>query len=364
MGFFSEHGKYVGHRDMSEVLSLADLERHDPESPHRQPERRFLCPLPACSGHQKPREHRSLSVKIADGIWKCHRCGSGGKLAESRTDALPVPTYVRTKRRARHDLKPDPTIVECPLDDIRKEWLSKQPRLSSDAATPGREYLKGRGLDIEQCIAARIKYTPDFRGRCGVIFPMYGDICCKVLGGAQIRFIDNSPGLRRMETFQGSNMKQTLFMAPGAIPEDRTVPWTLCITEAPIDALSLSSAGIPAVATVGKKSALPDWIMHVLKFPAFVVLAMDNDDAGRGMALEFQKQIHGHMASEHSFRMPPGCPEYYWKTASMVTRHPRSGKDWNEVLVNSGVDLVRYELDSDPDDPLVTFDEWIKLHSI
>lgn len=364
MGFSSEHRKYVGQRDTSEVLSLTDLERHDPESPLRQPERRFLCPLPSCSGHQKPREHRSLSVKTVDGIWKCHRCGSGGKLAEFRTDAMPEPTYAPTRRRARRELKPDPTIAECPLDDIRKEWLSKQPRLSSDAATPGREYLKMRGLDIEECIAARIKYTPDFKGRRGVIFPMYGDIRCKVLGGAQIRFIDNSTGLHRMETFQGSNMKQTLFMTSGAIPEDRTVPWTLCVTEAPIDALSLSCVGIPAVATVGKKSALPDWVMHVLKFPAFVILATDNDDAGRGMAVEFQKQIHGHMASEHFFRMPPGCPEHYRKAQSMVVRHPRSGKDWNEVLVNSGVDNVRYELDSDPDDPSVTFVEWMKLHSL
>ena len=74
MGFFSEHGKYVEQRerDMSGVLSMAALEQHDPESPRRDKTRRFLCPLPACSGHQKPREHRSLAVNVADGLWTCH----------------------------------------------------------------------------------------------------------------------------------------------------------------------------------------------------------------------------------------------------------------------------------------------------
>lgn len=363
MGFFSEHGKYVEQRerDMSGVLSMAILERHDPESPRRQPERRFLCPLPACSGNQNPREHRSLAVKVADGLWTCHRCHESGKLAEFWTDAPAGVTYTPSKKTSKpvHVLQPDKTIDECPLDDIRLDWLSKQPRLSADTAAPGREYLNLRGLDIEQCIAAKVIYTPDFRGRPGVIFPMYGDIQRKVLGGAQVRFIDNNPDLHRMETFKGSNMSQTMFMTAGAIPENRDHAWFLCVTEAPIDALSLSSAGIPAVATVGRKSLLPTWIMRVLKFPAFVILATDNDKAGQDMAADFHRQIHGRMSPEHQFKMPVGSQGHFWKSQSVAIRHPRTGKDWNEVLVKFGADAVRHELESDPEQNL-TLDDWME----
>jgi Toprim-like len=348
-------------RDMSGVLSMAALEQHDPESPRRQPERRFLCPMPACSGHQNPRRHRKLFVNVTNGLWKCHLCDEGGKLAEFWTDTPAGVTYTPSKRPAKpvHVLQTDKTIDECPLDDIRLEWLRKQPRLSADTAATGREYLKLRGLDIEQCIDAKVIYTPDFRGRRGVIFPMYGDARRSVLGGAQVRFIDNHPDMHRMETFKGSNMSQTMFMTAGAIPENRDHPWFLCVTEAPIDALSLSSAGIPAVATIGRKSALPDWIMRVLKFPAFVILATDNDKAGQEMAADFYQQIHTRMFAEHSFILPTGCPDSYWKSQSVVIRHPRTGKDWNEVLVKFGADAVRHELESDPEQNL-TLDDWME----
>ena len=127
-------------RDMSGVLSMAALEQNDPESPHRQPERRFLCPLPACSGHQNRRD-RKLYVNVTSGKWKCHRCGEGGKLAEFWTDSPAGVPYTPSKRTSKpvHVLQPDKTIDECPLDDIRLEWLSKQPRLSADRAAPGRE---------------------------------------------------------------------------------------------------------------------------------------------------------------------------------------------------------------------------------
>jgi hypothetical protein len=349
MGFFSEHGKYVEQRerDMSGVLSMAALEQHDPEAPHRQPERRFLCPLHACSGNQNPRKHRSLAVSVADGLWKCHRCGEGGKLAEFWTDTpAGVPSPPSKRPAKQRGLKPDETISECPLDDIRLDWLSKQPRLNADAATPGREYLKLRGLDIEQCIAAEVIYTPNYlgKGRPGVIFPVYGDIHRKVLGGAQVRFIDNNLE-HRVETLKDSKKKQSLFMTAGAIPDDRSFPWFLCVTEAPIDALSLSSAGIPAVATLGVELALPDWILNVLKFPAFVILASDNDEKGQDMAAKVQQQIQARMPAEHSLILPSGL----WKSRSVVIRHPRTGKDWNEVLVKSGVNAVRHELESDPE---------------
>jgi DNA primase len=159
-----------------------------------------------------------------------------------------------------------------------------------------------------------------------------------------VRFIDNHPEQRRVETLRDSKKKQSLIMTAGAIPDDRSFPWFLVVTEAPIDALSLSRAGTPAVATLGA-GILPDWILNVLKFPAFVILATDNDEEGQKMAAKVQDQIQARMPAEHSLILPSGL----WRSRSVVIRHPRTGKDWNEVLVKSGVEAVRHELESDPE---------------
>src|SRR5262245_40113504 len=63
------------------ALSLADLEAFDRGAPDGYIERRFLCPL---CGEDKTRDagHRSLTVRLRDGVWNCHRCQAAGKLRE------------------------------------------------------------------------------------------------------------------------------------------------------------------------------------------------------------------------------------------------------------------------------------------
>jgi hypothetical protein len=61
------------------VLSLAELELHDPRPSGQGAERRFLCPLPACADHQR-HEHKNLAANIESGLWACKRCGASGKL--------------------------------------------------------------------------------------------------------------------------------------------------------------------------------------------------------------------------------------------------------------------------------------------
>lgn len=95
----------------------------------------------------------------------------------------------------------------------------------------------------------------------------------------------------------------------------------VALTEAPIDALSLHSVGIPAIATCGT-SDIPDWTAHRLQVPLLdtqrtILLAFDNDEAGE----EFSKK----MAKR-------------FMNAKVIRYKPRN-KDWNEDLLESPIEL-------------------------
>jgi hypothetical protein len=69
---------------MAERLSLADLERFDPSAPVGGRERLFYCPLLTYADKPVDRDHRSLSVKVENGVWCCHRYSGSGILLEFR----------------------------------------------------------------------------------------------------------------------------------------------------------------------------------------------------------------------------------------------------------------------------------------
>src|SRR6266508_3842076 len=83
----------------SVALSLAELERFDPNVPAAGTQHRFCCPLDACSGKPMNETHRSLCVNTATGLWKCHRCGATGKLQDFWDERKPS-RLARAKRAA------------------------------------------------------------------------------------------------------------------------------------------------------------------------------------------------------------------------------------------------------------------------
>jgi len=56
------------------ALSLAELKQHDGKAAWDKEEVRCLCPRPACAGHTRIPEHRSLAVNTKTGAWTCWRC--------------------------------------------------------------------------------------------------------------------------------------------------------------------------------------------------------------------------------------------------------------------------------------------------
>jgi len=106
--------------------------------------------------------------------------------------------------------------------------------------------------------------------------------------------------------------------------QDALAQSLVVIVEAPIDALSLAAAGVPAIALCG--TAIPRWLPSSVAFRR-VVLAFDADKAGDEATTK--------AASE--FRTF-GCSVERWRP---------SLKDWNEVLLAHGSEKLRQALLAD-----------------
>ena len=300
---------------MSAGLTLADLERHDPGARPSGGERRFLCPLPACADHQRPHCHRSLSLATATGAWHCHRCGASGLLADFQTErpARRPGARGRDALRRATSLPPKLHQVAAPATPPG-DPISARPELRGLvplAGTPGAAYLERRGIPAEVAQAAKVRYAPAWSGRPGVVFPLRD--MAGTLVAAQCRYTDgrSDPKAKTCGT-----MKAGLFATPGAL--EANAP--LVVTEAPIDALSLAAAGLPAVAVTG--TTLRPWLVAAYAGRR-VLLAFDADEAGASAYEEWRGALQAVQADV--YRMKPAA----------------GAKDWNELLVTHGPAALR-----------------------
>lgn len=345
------------------VLSLAELEQHDPRPTGHSVERRFLCPFPACADHQR-REHKNLAANIESGLWECKRCGASGKLTEKwerpqpRARALRVGPYEKARRamglvsaqvggshqsRAGAGMQRS-TVARPPADattdqdthvaaDTREAvptWRRRWDQAVPVAGTPGEAYLASRGIPIDTASADRRavprpvgaldqrrerRVAP--RGDRRVVFPIVDKV--GELIGIQGRKIANSePGEKMLTNGRGG-----IFVVGTAWPLGEVE--CVAIVEAPIDALSLATAGIPALATQG--TSWPDWLPLALAFKS-VLLGHDNDEPdGNGLRA-------GDLAAAG---LVPALRSY----GAEPERWRPKAKDWNQDLQELGLDRLR-----------------------
>lgn len=262
------------------LLSLEELEAFDPHAPQGG-RRRFCCPL---CGQDKPRDgaHRCLSVEGHSGLWKCFRCEAGGRLREKWPDK---PLLGRGRM---HRALSQAFALEASATALNKAHVGGQPPDAPQAPTsswrdalrglrplqgsPGQTYLEGRGLPLEVCLGARVKFCPSWLGRPAVVFPIHDEQ--GTLVAAQGRYLDGreDPKARTL-----GQKKQGVFLS-GGFWEQVKKGAPVILTEAPIDALSLAACGFPAMALCGK-SGWPVWLPIRCAFKR-VVVAFDADDAG------------------------------------------------------------------------------------
>lgn len=336
------------------TLSLAELQSFDPFAPDGGRERRFLCPLSACVGKRADKAHRSLSVNVESGAWRCHRCGAVGLLAERFRER---PTLNRNERARRdvlrfcsltpaggtilrlsdmHCLRQDEgtrgggagditesrgvldfadprnaRVRDCPVRE-NDAWRKHVRGLLTIAGTPTTTYLATRGVPEDLAHHARARYAPTWYGRPAVVFPIY-DLAGELVA-AQGRYLDgrSDPKVRT-----AGPVSSGVFATPGALAAEELV-----LTEAPIDALTLAACDLPALALCG--TVLRPWLLSACAFRR-VVLAFDSDDAGEKASREWTTalQIHG---------------------ARIERLRPIAGKDWNELLQLHGIEALCAEL--------------------
>lgn len=316
------------------VLSKADLEAYDP---HGGP-RRWCCPLPGpCTGKPIDASHRS--VWVVDGKnWHCYRCDRGGVLREfwQPRERLPRQEYVRRKAEAAFGLAPvarTPTSRSSEPDSVSEEKAPKPPHGPDEpyyplAGTTGERYLLGRGISLENAARSGAMFVRHWYGyqpdpnvppaeRHAVVFPFWDQDGRQVARqGVFISGKRKPPGITWGPKINGlfSTFRPTgpwWWRAPGCV----------ILTEAPIDALSLSECYYPAVALCG--TAGLSW-MHLLTGMQTVFVAFDADEAGDKAAAKLVEEM-----GQFGGRFIRLRPENW--------RDPEATKaDWNDMLVERG----------------------------
>lgn len=298
------------------VLALDDLEAVDPQAPRGGRERRFCCPLPACADMPRDAEHRNLSLNVETGAFVCYRCGGAGQLREHWR-----PPASRRREIARRAFGLATAVVAAPSTPPenrggtgapRWDWRAPWDATTDLAGTPGQAYLEGRGIPLAVAAAAGVRYAASWAGHPAVVFPV-----ADRAGGvraAQGRYLrdDVSPTKRT-----GGPSKLGVFATPGALEAE-----TIVVVEAPIDALSLHVAGVPAVALLGTNAA--DWLAAAVAFKR-VALALDADAAG-------EEKVAALAARLGAF----GATVERWRPAGV--------KDWNDALRQHGAVALRAAL--------------------
>lgn len=305
----------------STVLSLSDLEGFDPRASglvvgQGGGERRFLCPL---CGEGKPKDaaHRSLCLKAGTGVWRCHRCGEGGKVREAWEERAPLARRERAHRALSRAFAVPSRVTsgeEKEVEDVSWKRALRDLRPLED--TRGAIYLQERGLSVGTARKAGARFSGDFLGRPAVVFPLRDR--AGNLRGAHGRYVD---GRDRPKARTLGDKQSSLFSTRDAL--NPLLP-ALIVTEAPLDALSLAEAGYPAVALCGTQA--PTWFHRLCAFRR-VLLAFDADEAGEGAADKLAPLLGSFGARCERLR-----PEGF--------AFGEDAKDWNEMLQVAGRDYL------------------------
>ncbi len=298
---------------MQPVLTLADLENFDAQSPPSAGERRFLCPL---CGHDKPKNaaHRCLCLNSSNGLYHCKRCNSKGRLKEFWEEKSSVNRAQIAARQLRRAFEIAPVGENCEAKtDWRALWETAEQLESGTRHQAATAYLQKRAIGIQNARENGVCFVPNWHGRLTLGFPFKapdGEVVA--LAGRTLRDggIDKpASGPKKAGAFWAGAL------GFGAL--DAAVP-AIILCEAPFDALSLAQAGYPALALGG--TSAPIWLHQKCAFRR-VLLAFDADAAGDAAALKIGAILASFGATCERLR-------------------PQGAKDWNELLQKCGSEAV------------------------
>lgn len=288
--------------DAGQRLSHADLLAFDPAPRRSGGQERFKCPIHG-GDHQ-----RSLSVNPDTGAYYCHNCGARGVLSD-----YAKPPAAGQQRGRRKAFIPKAAWRPAPRGDPDADSVERFKQIAAGlrplADSPAAEYLAGRGISFDTARAAKVKFHPDVYGHPAACFAI------RDADGRTVALASRAIG------YEGPKNKRSIgpkshgvFATAGALDAA-----ALAITEAPIDALSLAQASLPAIALCGVSAGTcwPDWLPKRLRFRT-VYIAFDADAAGDSAPELLTAALQAYGATVQRLRPPEGV------------------KDWNEALQRDG----------------------------
>ncbi len=238
---------------------------------------RTICPM--CSASRKKTSDKCLSVNIDEGLWCCHHCGYSGCLGTTGTKYT-LPEYNPKK-----------------LDDRAKKFFAER-KISE-------QVLSQNNIGLEE----------------------NGDICFPYIKHGKAVNIKHR-GVAEKKFYQVKNAEPCLYRFDFI----STLGGPLVITEGEMDALAVQSTGWGKVTSIpngavspGTKSfdnvfAFMESAENIIKRSNHIILALDNDGPGQAMTTEMIRRIGA---------------EKCW-----VVEYPEQCKDFNEVLIKCGADIL------------------------
>jgi hypothetical protein len=310
-----------------QTLSLAELREVDPQ--HRQDKAECDCCCPFCGKGKRPGPtNRTLGYNTETGAWICHRCHQKGILTDFQ-DHTPQTRPQRARRQLQRLAALPVPAAETPADVETEDWKQIVFGVQPLADTPGAAYLESRGIPLNVALRSRVRYHPCFYGRPAVVFAVRDlEGTLTAMNG---RYIDGKVDAdgnkalagRTCVRFEGG-LKRGVFATPGAWEAPVQV-----ITEAPIDALSLHTAGAPTIALCGV--TVREWMLARLAWKT-VHLAFDNDPSN----------AQGKRPGEEAYLAWEAALTAYGTRVERL--RPAGVKDWNEALQAYGAEAMQQAL--------------------
>lgn len=250
-------------------------------------------PCPACDRGAKD---TALSVRLEPDntiVWHCHRCEMAGS-SRSRNDNAPTQTRV---------LVPSPVERWRGLSDYgRQLWAATEP-----ISGPARDYLQARACQLPPD-DGDLRYTPALKHPSGYIGPALVAIITDTKSGAPLSLHRTwiKPDGSKADVAPPRLLLKDHPISGGVIrlwPDD-AVTSGLGIAEGIETALSLAHGFTPVWACIDAG--------HLAKFPVLngvrdLIIAADNDDAGRKAAAECAKRWANHAAVHVISADAEGC---------------------------------------------------------